>query len=332
MDSLVQRAAGLTRQLLLFARRGFMQRRVLDLNSLLGELLKMIARLIGEHIRLTFRAGKTALWVNADPGMMEQVVTNLVLNARDAMPGGGQTDLSTQQVDVNAAHVAAHPEGRLGTFVCLTVSDTGRGMDELTIQRIFEPFFTTKEVGKGTGLGLSTVQGIVQQHQGWIEVESVVGQGSTLRVYLPAVELPRPEVTSEVSPEPLQGGSETVLVVEDETAVRQLTVQTLQRHGYRVLQASHGQEALRLWEEHGATVDLLLSDVVMPEGLGGIELAERLCKIRSELRVVLMSGYSAELMAQGMGEPAGAVFLQKPFAPAVLLRTIRQSLDGRHSR
>jgi CheY-like chemotaxis protein len=288
----------------------------------------MLGRLIGEHIRLTFPGGQTSLWIHADSGMMEQVVTNLVVNARDAMPCGGQIELVAQRVEVDAAHVAAHPEARLGTFVCLAVHDTGSGMDEHTRQRIFEPFFTTKEVGKGTGLGLSTVQGIVQQHEGWIEVESVVGQGSTFRVYLPTVEPPQVAAATEALPESLPGGGETILVVEDEASVRAMTVRMLAQRGYRVLQAGHGQEALRLWEVEAGRVGLLLTDVVMPEGLDGFELAEQLRRNRPGLPVVLMTGYSSELMSRSFELPPGTKFLQKPFSPRDLLNAIRQLLDG----
>jgi signal transduction histidine kinase/CheY-like chemotaxis protein len=327
MAPLLQRAAALTKQLLLYARRGALQRRVLDLNAVVGDLFKMLERLIGAHIRLTFPSGETSLWIDADPGMIEQVVTNLVVNARDAMPDGGQIELGARRAEVDAAHVAANPEARLGSFICLAVRDTGSGMDEHTRRRIFEPFFTTKEVGKGTGLGLSTVQGIVQQHEGWIEVQSDVGQGSTFQVYLPSVEPPQATAAPEALPEALPGGNETILLVEDSAAVRAMAARVLEHRGYRVLQAGHGQEALKLWEMEGGKVDLVLTDVVMPEGLSGIELAERLQRSRPGLPVVLMTGYSAELMRRGFKVPPGARFLQKPFIARDLLRNIRQSLD-----
>ena len=331
MGPLMQRAATLTRQLLLFARRGVMQRRVLDLNALIVDLLKMLGRLIGEHVRLTFPGGQAALWINADPGMIEQVVTNLVVNARDAMPRGGEVTLNIQRSEVDAKHVEAHPQARFGTFACLNVKDNGNGMDEHTVQRIFEPFFTTKEVGKGTGLGLSTVQGIVQQHEGWIEVESAMGQGSTFRVYLPMAAEPVPESPTQVAAEILPGGNETILLTEDEPAVRMWTARTLARQGYRVLQASHGQEALKLWKTDGEKVDVLVSDVVMPEGLDGFELAEQLRQSRPSLPVVLMTGYSAELMKRGFDVPAGTKFLQKPCSCRDLLNAVRKALDDRES-
>lgn len=331
MAPLMQRAATLTRQLLLFARRGVMQPRVLDLTSLIGDLLKMLGRLIGEHIRLTFRQDQPTVWINADPGMIEQVVTNLVVNARDAMPRGGQIALTTQRLEVDAAHVANHPEARLGVFVCLAVRDSGSGMDEHTLRRIFEPFFTTKDIGKGTGLGLSTVQGIVQQHEGWIEVESVLGQGTTFRVYLPEAAQPTLPASTPgtAAPEALPGGSETILLTEDEPAVRQWTAKALGRQGYRVLQAGHGQDALKIWKTEGVKVDLLVTDVMMPEGLDGLELASQLRQSRPSLPVVLMTGYSAEMMRRGFEVPQWTKFLQKPCSCRDLLNAVRQSLDER---
>jgi PAS domain S-box-containing protein len=327
MKSLVERAAALTRQLLLFGRRQMIQPHLFDLNSLLGNLLKMLGRLIGEHITLTFAGVQEALWIEADPGMIEQVITNLVVNARDAMPRGGKLELLTSAVVLDAAHVTAHPQARTGAFAVLTVTDTGMGMEEGTLKRIFEPFFTTKDVGKGTGLGLSTVYSIVQQHQGWLEVESEVGKGSSFRVFLPAREKPQVREPREFAAVEPPRGTETILVVEDERPVRLLTVRTLERLGYTVLEAASGPDALRVWEKQGQNIDLLLTDVVMPEGLGGFELAGRLKELQPRLRVVLMSGYSAEMMSQGFSVPAGTVFVQKPFAPGNLAIIIRRLLD-----
>jgi PAS domain S-box-containing protein len=326
MEALSRRAAALTRQLLLFGRRQVMQRRILDLNSLLSDLLNMLSRLIGEHITLRLEGFKGSLWVEADPGMIEQVVMNLVVNARDAMPQGGQITLRLLRCTIDAAHVTRHPEARLGPFVSLSVQDTGCGMDEHTLARIFEPFFTTKDVGKGTGLGLSTVYGIIQQHQGWIEVTSQPGEGATFHVFLPAKAMPASEAPA-VPEVPAQGGSEAILLVEDEPAVRQFMVLTLKRLGYRVIEASHGQEALKHWVQHSREVDLLLTDVVMPEGLGGFELADCLRKQKPDLRVVLMSGYSAEMMSHGFSVPEGMAFLQKPFTPEGLAHAMRDVLD-----
>lgn len=329
MESLAQRATALTRQLLLFGRRQVMQKRVLDLNSLLGNLLKMLSRLVGEHISLDFQGGQKALWIQADPSMMEQVITNLVVNARDALSQGGRISLRAQAVSIEAGHVEVHPQARLGEFVSLSVCDTGSGMDELTLKRIFEPFFTTKEVGKGTGLGLSTVYSIVDQHAGWIEVESARGQGSTFHVYLPACETPAPDEENIPSRATMLRGTETILVVEDESAVRQITVRTLKHHGYHVLEAANGQEALLHWKKRGESVNLLLTDMVMPGSLSGFELVEQLRKTQPGLRAILMSGYSPEMMMRDFTAPGDAAFLQKPFATADLLGKVRELLDGR---
>jgi two-component system cell cycle sensor histidine kinase/response regulator CckA len=328
LEPLMERAATLVRQLLLFARRGVMHFQVIDLNQLLPQLLQMLRRLIGEHIRLNYPANPASLWVRADPGMMEQVVTNLVVNARDAMPRGGQIDLVVRCVEVNAAHVETHPEARPGSFVSLCVRDTGSGMDEPVLRRIFEPFFTTKEVGKGTGLGLSTVRGIVQQHEGWIEVESKPGQGSCFSILLPSVDPPR--LAPAPQPRPalpsLPRGNQTILVVEDEPALRQAVSRTLEHQGFQVIQAGDGSEVLSRWINDLPRVDLLLTDVVMPEGLNGLELAAKLRQIRPDLPVILMTGYSAELLKHGFEVPPGTGFLQKPCGPRELLDAIRQTL------
>lgn len=328
IEPLMDRAATLIRQLLLFARRGVMNFQVIDLRSLVDPLLQMLRRLIGEHIRLNVPESPQPLWVRADPGMLEQVVTNLVVNARDALSAGGQIDLTLSQVEVTAGRKDSHPEARPGQFVCLTVRDTGTGMDDTILRRIFEPFFTTKEIGKGTGLGLSTARGIVQQHEGWIEVQSIPGQGSTFCVLLPAVESPQPEETPEPPPPPSPPpqGHSTLLVVEDETALRMVIVRALEHHGYRVLQAADGSEALRLWESQLPIVDLLLTDVVMPEGIDGLDLTSRLRKVRPNLPVILMTGYSAELLKRGNEVPPGVRFLQKPCGPQELLKAIRLAL------
>lgn len=327
MQELVQRASSLTRQLLLFGRRQLMQPHVLDLNSLLGNLLKMLGRLIGEHIKLSFQDSRQALWIEADPGMIEQVITNLVVNARDAMPRGGELTLSCTLATVDGRHLATHPEARVGSFVVLSVSDTGTGMTDEVLKHAFEPFFTTKDVGKGTGLGLSTVYGIVQQHQGWVEVDTFPGLGSTFRVYLPAHASPQPEATPGGSPIPLSRGQETILVVEDEPAVRELTVLTLERFGYKVLEAPNGQEALRVWESHDGTIQLLVTDVVMPGGLSGVELAQKLRNAAPGLKIILMSGYSDEMIDAGGIAPAGMLFVQKPFSPSVLASKVRSLLE-----
>lgn len=332
MEPLIDRASTLVRQLLLFARRGVMHFQILDLNELVLRLLKMLQRLIGAHIRLLVPEGRLALWVRADPGMLEQVVTNLVVNARDALPQGGQIEILMLALTVDATHVATHPEARPGAFICLAVRDNGTGMEETTLERLFEPFFTTKDVGRGTGLGLSTVQGIVQQHEGWIEVDSTPGRGSTFRVYLPAVAPPdstnAPETAASPHPVTLPSGHETLLLAEDEASVREAMARTLERQGFRVLQAGDGATALRIWAVGQPRVDLLLADVVMPEGIDGFALAAKLRESRPSLPVLLLTGYSAELMKRGNQLPGETRFLQKPCSPRELLGTIRQMLDA----
>ncbi|MCC7375472.1 MAG: PAS domain S-box protein [Verrucomicrobiales bacterium] len=331
MEPLMDRAATLVRQLLLFARRGVMHFQVIDLNQLLFQLLKMLRRLIGEHLRLHYPGHPTPLLIRADPGMIEQVVTNLVVNARDAMPRGGQIDLSVESIDIDPAQVEAQPEARQGSFVRLSVRDTGTGMDAATVRRIFEPFFTTKEVGKGTGLGLSTVQGIIQQHEGWIEVDSAPGQGSCFRILLPAIDSPHPESTTRMSlaPASLPRGHQTILLVEDEPTLRLAMARALEHQGFRVLQAGDGPEVVRRWSGHLSSVDLLLTDVVMPEGMDGFDLADRLRQHRPSLPVIMMTGYSTEWLKRGFEVPVGTRFLQKPCGPRELLEAIHLSLGDR---
>jgi PAS domain S-box-containing protein len=327
-----QRAADLTRQLLLFGRRSAMQVKVLDLNDVLTDLQKMLRRLLGEHIIFEV-AGETDLpQTQADRGMIEQVVVNLCVNARDAMPEGGCLSVRTTLAELDAAAVVARPGARPGRFVCLAVADTGCGMDAATLQRIYEPFFTTKEVGKGTGLGLATVHGIVQQHRGWIEVESAVGQGTTFRVFLPAF-VPAPADPRAPSPRPeLPGGHETILLVEDEPAVRSVVARFLRQWGYQVIEAGNGPEALRLWQQHRARIDLLYTDAVMPGGVTGMQLAAQLRAEKPELKLILSSGYSAELDREKNTAIRGVTFVPKPCAPADLATVVRACLDGKPAR
>jgi CheY-like chemotaxis protein len=257
--------------------------------------------------------------------MLEQVVVNLAVNARDAMPGGGHLTLDIRQITVEAADCRRHADATPGHFACLTVTDTGCGMDAETLGRIFEPFFTTKEVGKGTGLGLATVYGIVQQHLGWIEVESQVGVGSTFRAFLP-LSAQKPAEGTEL-PVGAPRGHETILLVEDEARVREPAAVFLRHAGYHVLEAVTGAEARDVWHRHGREVDVLVSDVIMPGGFSGRGLVEALRRERPSLKCILMSGYSPDTrLPQG----PGIVFLAKPFPPSTLARVIREVLDGRH--
>jgi CheY-like chemotaxis protein len=292
---------------------------------------KMLERIIGEDIALRCRHSSALPLVQADIGMLEQVLVNLVVNARDAMPGGGQLQITTEMVTFEAGPDSAHPEARPGDFVCLTVKDSGAGISPEDMPHIFEPFFTTKEVGKGTGLGLATVYGIVKQHQGWIEVSSQAGAGTTFRIYLPTLKSARPASKRRLTDEePPHRGKETVLLVEDDEALRYVTHLLLERSGYRVLEAGSGPEALKIWESAAPEVDLLLTDVVMPAGITGRKLAERLLEKKTSLKVIFQSGYGGEIMRDSTEflRRTNSCFLQKPCAPHDLLRAVRRCLDG----
>lgn len=322
-----ERAANLTRQLLAFSRRQIMQARPLDLNETTTSMIKMLQRLIGEHIVLQTRYAPEAALVQADPGMIEQVLLNLVVNARDAMPNGGEIFIQTEFIHVNAAAATGHRVGKTGDFIRLSVRDTGCGIAPEHLPRIFEPFFTTKEVGKGTGLGLATVFGIVEQHQGWIEAESEPGRGATFHVYLPKLKKAAPSV-SLPAPARVRGGSETILMVEDERALRALTRNALERYGYRVLEAASGPAALDLWSQNAGKIQLLLTDLVMPEGVSGRELAAKLQAEQPELKVIYMSGYPGDVAGQGLSLREDRNFLQKPFSPIKLAELVRAVLDA----
>lgn len=316
----------LTGQLLAFSRRNVLQAQSLDLNEVLTGLSSLLHRTLGEDIAYQFDYASALPPVNADRGLIEQVIINLAVNARDAMPRGGQLVLNTSQVIVDQGHVERFAtEAREGSFVCLSITDTGCGMDTLTLSRIFEPFFTTKEFGKGTGLGLATVYGIVKQHGGWIEVQSQIGQGTTFRIYLP----PATEViqVAAKSDRPLTG-TETVLVVEDEPPVRWTIKDILTRYGYRVLEAGNGVEALALWHQHHSKIDLLLTDMVMPVGLTGRELADRFIEQKPSLKVIFISGYSPQAVGTSTLSESGVEFLQKPFDGPSLTQAIRKCLDS----
>ena len=321
------RAANLTRQLLTFSRRQVMQPKILDLNEVVGNVTKMLNRLLGEQIKLQCNYAANLPSVMADLGMMEQLITNLAVNARDAMLKGGQLIISTFMAEIDGDYVQNRPEARAGQFVCLGVSDTGTGMDEATLGRIFEPFFSTKEVGKGIGLGLATVYGIVKLHNGWIEVESRIGMGTTFTIFLPANKSETESTTAFAGKSTAPGGNETLLVVEDETALRGLMRGVLQHYGYHVLEAASASEAAKVWEQNSAKIDLLLTDVVLPDGVDGHELAKGMQKQKPQLKVVFTSGYSLELVGEDISLQEGLSFLQKPFQPLTLARTVRRRLD-----
>jgi len=320
------RAASLTRQLLTFSRKQVVQPRVLDLNEVVRKLHDMLRRVIGEEIDLCCELSAGLPTIHADESSLEQIVMNLVVNARDAMPQGGRLAIRTAFVEVDIEHATRHPQALLGRFVRLSVADTGCGMSPDTLNHIFEPFFTTKEVGRGTGLGLATVYGIVAQQGGWIEVASQLDQGATFSLFLPgsedSVEIPHAQEATD-----LRGGDETILVVEDERAVRDVITSVLRCRGYEVLEAADGLEALDIWALRGPEVDLLLTDIVMPKGLRGNLLAERLRKDRADLKVIFSSGYSSNFGTEAAPLPSRIHFLQKPYKPEVLIKAVRDCLD-----
>jgi len=324
-----ERAATLTRQLLAFSRRQVMQPHQLDMNEVVGNMTKMLSRILGEDVALQMHYCPQPALVEADAGMMEQVLLNLAVNSRDAMPQGGLLVIRIALREVEPARLEAHPEGRPGQFVCLSVVDTGCGIAPENLRRIFEPFFTTKEVGKGTGLGLATVYGIVKQHQGWVEVESQPGKGATFRVFLPLSSGPGGKAPEDQSAQALvRGGTETILVVEDEGPLRELVCRYLGRCGYRILQAETGAKAMELWHGHRDEIDLVLTDLVMPDRMNGRELAERLWAERPQLKVLFTSGYSAEVVGKDFVLRPGLNYLQKPFQPQKLALVVRDCLDG----
>jgi PAS domain S-box-containing protein len=327
LNALADRAVKLTQQLLLFSRRSPINVRRINLNQVLVDLHKMLHRLIGEHIEFEFAGASELPAIQADAGMIEQIATNLCVNARDAMPKGGRLLVGTSVVDVGRERASTHPDARVGRFVCLAVTDTGSGIAPDVLGRIFEPFFTTKEKGKGTGLGLSTVFGIAKQHDGWVEVESTLGVGSSFRVLLPEDASPAVE-TDVAKAQPVRGGHEVILLVEDEPAVRNTITLVLKRRGYTVLPATDARDALRVWEEHAGRIDLLYSDMVMPGGMTGLDLAQQLKPQHPSLKVVISSGYSQDLAGPAVFANPDIVFLPKPVSATVLLSAIRASLDG----
>lgn len=322
-----ERAASLTRQLLVFSRKQVMHRQSVDLNAILDELAKLLGRLLGEHIRLELTLSRPLPLVEADACMVEQIAMNLAVNARDAMPRGGRLIVRTEVVDFTQANVKHYPQGRVGRFICLSVGDSGCGIAPEILPRIYEPFFTTKEIGKGTGLGLATVFGIVKEHSGWIAVESSVGIGTTFKVFLP-VALDQATVSAgALSEGKISGGKETILLVEDEGSVREFAVAVLQKYGYRVLQAASGVEALETWKWHALRIDLLLTDMVMPDNMTGLELAEKLRAEKPGLKVICTSGYSSGMMGLFSALPTGSRFLHKPYQLRTLAKTVRETLD-----
>jgi len=325
-----ERAASFIRQLLTFSRKQIFRSKIIDLNAVLQNLKGMLPRLIGEDITLETHCEPNLPCIQADTGMVEQIVMNLAVNARDAMPKGGRLAIATSAAEIEDAYLRQHPEAQVGWFVCLTVSDTGCGMEPKVLQRIFEPFFTTKEVGKGTGLGLATVYGVVKQHHGWIEVQSEVGAGTTFKVFLPvagkAGDGPADHPLVKPS-EAIRGGNETILLVEDEVGLLELLREILQQYQYRILVATSGVEALRVWDQYEGRVDLVLTDMIMPGGMTGGDLAAELKKRKPELKVIYASGYSSALTGKEFTQGEN-IFLAKPYQTSQVARLIRDTLDG----
>ncbi len=322
------RAANLTRQLLTFSRRQIIQPKNLDLNEVVSNMTRMLRRLLGEDITLQVNYAPNLPLIHADPGMMEQILMNLSVNSRDAMPKGGKLFIDTSTVLVTESEAGRTAGASAGEHVCLTVRDTGKGIPPEVMPHIFEPFFTTKDVGKGTGLGLATVYGIVQQHRGWIKVASQPGKETKFEIYLPALAARGGSAAVPAVEPQIRGGTETVLVVEDEGPLRVLVSNVLQRYGYRVLEASSGVEALPIWLEYQDEIKLLLTDMVMPHGVSGRELAERLRGDKPSLKVIYSSGYSLAVVGTDMVLREGLNFLQKPYNPRKLAQAVRDCLDG----
>lgn len=325
-----ERAASLTRQLLMFSRKNVIQLKQLDLRDVVGNMSKMLQRLLGETIALQFTPPTDLPLVEGDAGMIEQILMNLCVNARDAMEGSGSLTITLSSIDITESYLEAHPDAQFGRHVRLQVTDTGCGMDAYVVSRIFEPFFTTKEVGKGTGLGLATVYGIVKQHGGWVEVTSQPGQGTTFHVFFPTSTATVKTANEELTPTtPITGGNETILVVEDEPVLREMAQMILEDCGYRVLLAGNGTEAISVWEEHQSGIDLLFTDMVMPAGMSGTDLANRLLAENPQLRVVFASGYTVDdISTEFLVKNNHARFLQKPYTRTSLTRVVREALDG----
>ncbi len=318
-------AANLTRQLLAFSRKQIIEPRVIDLNELIGNLEKMLTRLIGEDVILKTDYGKNLAAVKVDPGQFEQILVNLAVNARDAMPSGGKFVIETSNVEVDEKHCLAHPEARAGRYVMLAVSDTGHGMSEEVIKHIFEPFFTTKQEGHGTGLGLAITYGAVKQAGGYIDVVSEPGKGSCFKIYLPQAKEKAESSGRTKSHNELPGGGETILLVEDEAIVRNLVIKILKRLGYNVIHASDGKKAISLAKEHKDRIDLLMTDVIMPE-INGRELAEHLKTIHPEMKILFTSGYTEDVIIQRGIVEENTNFIGKPYNFQQLAIKLREVL------
>ncbi len=328
IEKATERAANLTRQLLAFSHKQEKELRQIDFADLVADMTRLLKRILGEDIALTSRTTEPLPPLLADQGMIEQVIMNLAVNSRDAMPNGGQLEIAVDTLHLNAADIAVHLDGHPGDFFQLMVSDTGTGITPEHLPQIFEPFFTTKEIGRGTGLGLATVFGIVKQHDGWIEVASEPGFGTTFHVFLPV--LPPQHEGSPAAPpaEKLKGGTETILIAEDDAPIRKLIKLALERYGYRVLVAETGPDALEIMHQYNAKVDLLVTDLVMPGGMNGRQLAEKLLSQYADLKVIYISGFAQDIAPHELNLEQGVNFLRKPFSLYALAELVRHRLDA----
>ncbi len=325
ISHVADRAANLTRQLLTFSRKQVIQPKNLDLNEIVSNMTKLLQRVLGEDISLQVSFNSKLPIIRADPGMIEQILMNLAVNSRDAMPRGGKLFVQTSSIELTASVLPS--DCKPGRYVCLKVRDTGCGIPKEIQPRVFEPFFTTKDVGKGTGLGLATVYGIVKQHQGWLEMQSEVGVGTTFKIYLPAVVAKEDMPETKLTPQKMTGGKETILLVEDEVEVRNLAKLILQRLGYKLFEAPSGVGAIAIWQREKDNIDLVLTDMVMPDGMTGRELADKLQSDKPSLKVVFCSGYSTEMVGHDSILQEGINFLQKPYTPQKLAKIVRDRLD-----
>ena len=322
-----ERAAHLTRQLLAFSRKQVLEPKILDLNAIVQEVGRMLQRLIGEDISLTMTLAQDLRSVKVDPGQIEQVILNLAVNARDAMPQGGRLTIETANIELDSTYAQAHFEVKPGRYVMLAISDTGHGMEESVRTRIFEPFFTTKEPGKGTGLGLATVYGIIKQSGGNLYVYSELGRGTTFKVYLPYVPLKPSTGKSLHGFKPAMHGNETILVVEDDPAVRDMTTLSLRTYGYNVLESCHGEEAIQVCAQYHGAIHMIVTDVVMPR-MGGRQVVEALRPNYPSMKILYQSGYTDDAVVRHGVLEAETAFLQKPFTPVALASKVREVLDA----